>query len=144
MEKAKDKIQEIFNQVGFDEVRVDIAHGEERISISIRDKSIPAEKIPELVDSLTHLARQIARKEDGNYVLVDINDYRKEREALITKLARVAARKAAATGEGISLPAMNAYERRIVHTELSMRPDVSTESAGEHKDRHVVVKPTET
>ncbi|MDP3953308.1 MAG: R3H domain-containing nucleic acid-binding protein [bacterium] len=141
MEKAKDKIQEIFDQVGFDEVRVDIIEGEERISISIKDKGISAEIVPELVDSLTHLARQIARKEGGDYVLVDINDYRKDREALIVKLARAAARKAAATGELISLPAMNAYERRIVHTELSMRPDVATESTGENKDRYVVVRP---
>jgi len=143
MEKARDKIKEIFEQVGFDEVRVDITEGEKRISISIRDKSIPAERAPELVDSLTHLARQIARREDGELVLVDINDYRKDRENLIIKLARVAARKAASTGERISLPAMNAYERRIVHTELAMRPDVMTESDGENRDRHVVVRPVE-
>ncbi len=143
MEKARDKIQQIFDQVGFDEVRVDIVEGEERISISIKDRGIPAGRIPELVDSLTHLARQIARRENAEQVLVDINDYRKEREALITKLARAAARKAASTGERIPLPAMNAYERRIVHTELSMRPDVATESIGEDKDRHVVVKPAE-
>ena len=94
------------------------------------------------MDSLTHLARQIARKADGDQVLVDINDYRKDRESLIIKLARVAARKAVATKERVPLPSMNAYERRIVHTELSMRPDVETESDGEDRERHVVVRPT--
>ena len=37
---------------------------------------------------------------------------------------------------------MNAYERRIVHTTLQDRDDVTTESTGEGEKRHVVVKPT--
>ena len=141
MEKAKEKIREIFNLVGFDELKVETIQDEDRISISIKDRGISPGRIPELVESLTHLARQIARKEDGDHVLVDVNDYRKDRESLIVKLARVAARKAVATGERVPLPSMNAYERRIVHTELSMRPDVETESDGESRDRHVVIKP---
>ncbi len=143
MEKAREKIREIFDWIGFDELKVEIIQEENRISISIKDKSISQGRIPELVDSLTHLARQIARKEGGDHVLVDINDYRKDRESLIIKLARVAARKAVATKERVPLPSMNAYERRIVHTELSMRPDVETESDGEDRERHVVVRPTD-
>ncbi len=142
MERAKEKIKEILDQVGFDDLKVEAIQEENRISISIKDKSISPGRIPELVESLTHLARQIARKEDGDHVLVDVNDYRKDRESLIVKLARVAARKAVATGERIPLPSMNAYERRIVHTELSMRPDVETESDGVDRDRHVVIRPT--
>ncbi|MCR4260998.1 MAG: hypothetical protein NUV96_01520 [Candidatus Colwellbacteria bacterium] len=141
MEKAKEKIREIFDRVGFDDLKVETIEGENRISISIKDKSISPGRIPELVESLTHLARQVARKEDGDQVIVDVNDYRKDRESLIVKLARVAARKAVATKERVPLPSMNAYERRIVHTELSMRPDVETESDGEDRERHVVVKP---
>ena len=141
MEKAKEKIREIFDRVGFDDLKVETIEGENRISISIKDKSIAPGRVPELVESLTHLARQVARKEDGDQVIVDVNDYRKDRESLIVKLARVAARKAVATKERVPLPSMNAYERRIVHTELSMRPDVETESDGENRERHVVVKP---
>ena len=33
---------------------------------------------------------------------------------------------------------MNAYERRLVHTELATRPDVKTESIGEGSERHIV------
>ncbi|MST04322.1 MAG: hypothetical protein EXS49_02020, partial [Candidatus Pacebacteria bacterium] len=41
----------------------------------------------------------------------------------------------------VRLPAMNAYERRIVHTELAVRPDVKTESSGEGRERCVVIRP---
>ena len=142
MEKARDKIREILGLVGFDSLIVELAETEGRITVSIKDRAIAPDRVPELVDALTHLARQIGKKEGAEYVVVDINDYRKDREALIVKLARAAAKKAAVTGDSIPLPAMNAYERRIVHAELSMRPDVATESTGEARERHVVVKPT--
>ena len=36
---------------------------------------------------------------------------------------------------------MSSYERRIIHTELSQRSDIITESQGDGFDRHVVIKP---
>jgi spoIIIJ-associated protein len=36
---------------------------------------------------------------------------------------------------------MSSYERRIVHTELSQRTDVITDSQGDGRDRHIVIKP---
>ena len=143
MEQAKDKILKIFDLIGFDKVQLEDSDKEDRLSIRVKDRSIKDSRVPELVGALTHLSKQIARKEEGLQVLVDINDYRKERETLIIKLARAAAKKAATTQERVALPAMNAYERLIVHTELSTRPDVATESEGEHRSRHVVVRPEE-
>jgi predicted RNA-binding protein Jag len=35
---------------------------------------------------------------------------------------------------------MSAYERRVVHSELSQRTDVVTESQGEGFDRHIVIR----
>ena len=73
---------------------------------------------------------------------MDVNNYRRERERLIIELAQAAARKALASKSSVDLPVLNAYERRLVHVELATRPDIKTESVGEGKDRHVVVKPS--
>jgi len=54
---------------------------------------------------------------------------------------KAAARKSLAEKKEISLPPMNAYERRLVHVELSSRPDIKTESAGEGGERHIVIMP---
>ncbi len=72
---------------------------------------------------------------------MDINNYRRERERLISELAKAAARKALMNKQEVKLPAMNAYERRIIHLELASRPDVKTESYGEGRERYIVVKP---
>ncbi|TSC82531.1 MAG: spoIIIJ-associated protein, partial [Parcubacteria group bacterium Gr01-1014_19] len=74
-------------------------------------------------------------------LFVDINNYRKERENLIVEIAKAAARKVTMTKAEVKLPAMNSYERRLIHMELSTRPDVKSESMGEGKERYVIVRP---
>lgn len=97
--------------------------------------------IPDFVKDFKYIVNILARKENQGLYFVDVNNYRKERERLIVELAKAAASKAIAIKGEVRLPAMNAYERRLVHMELSMRPDVKTESIGEGKDRGVIVKP---
>jgi predicted RNA-binding protein Jag len=140
MEEAKEKILKIFDLVGFESIHTEVDEAQKKISISIKDRIVSPARLPELVSSLTHLVRQIVKHEDIR-ISVDVNDYRKERDSLITKIARAAAKKASVTKEAVPLPVMNAYERRIVHAELSMNPNIRTESEGENKDRHVVVRP---
>ena len=141
MNELHAKIQTIVSLMGFNELRVEADEESRKIMIFINDRTVDKEGLPSLVLNLERIARLIAKKLDHPPVIVDVNHYKKERENLIVKLARAAARKAAVTGEEVSLPAMNAYERRIVHTELSVRPDVQTESTGEDRGRHVIVRP---
>ncbi|MBI1961021.1 MAG: hypothetical protein HYS43_01975 [Candidatus Liptonbacteria bacterium] len=113
-----------------------------RISLIIRDEGIiQKEQVATLIEDVNHLAQMIARRHALPFVRVDINNHRREREDLIRELSRAAARKAVATRRAVDLPGMNAYERRIVHTELSVHPDVRTESTGVRSGRHVVVMP---
>ena len=85
----------------------------------------------------------IARKNGTEIIFLDINNYRQERETLIAELSRAAAKKAVATKGEISLPAMNSYERRLVHMALALHPEVKTESAGEGKERYVIIRAIE-
>ena len=142
MEEIKEKLLKIFELVGFENIHAEVDETQNKISVSIKDRIIASGRLPELVGSLTHLIRQVVKRDDVR-VLVDVNDYRKERDALIIKIARAAAKKAAVTKQPVPLPAMNAYERRIVHTELSMNPNIKTESEGEARERHVIVAPAD-
>lgn len=40
----------------------------------------------------------------------------------------------------VSLDSMNSYERRLVHSIINEYPSLETESIGEGKDRHIVIK----
>lgn len=143
MNELSTRIQTLLTLIGFSDFSMDFDEDARRVQIFIDDKVASKENLPLLVLNIERVARLMAKKLDHPPVVVDVNHYKKERENLIVKLARAAARKATATGESIPLPVMNAYERRLVHTELAVRPDVETESFGESRGRHVVVRPIE-
>ena len=74
-------------------------------------------------------------------VKLDINNYRFQHEEQLRELARTSARKAVLTKQSVKLFPMSSYERRVIHAELALRPDVHTESEGEEPNRCVIVKP---
>lgn len=144
MENLKEQIVRLVELMGFSKFQAEADSQTKLLSINIEDSMVTAQRLPVLVLNLNRVARLIAKKQGALPVIVDINNYRKERDRLIIELARAAARRAAATKESVHLPAMNAYERRLIHAELSMRPDVATESTGEGKSRYVIVKSIDT
>ena len=82
------------------------------------------------------------RGEGAIRLFLDIDGYKANRNQTIIDLANKTAEQAVKIERNIHLDPMNAYERRIVHTTLQDRDDVTTESTGEGEKRHVVVKPT--
>lgn len=128
--------------MGFDDYTIEIDEEHRHGKIFIHDNPVLVkENLPTILDSINHLTQLITKKENQPSAFFDVNNYRRERETIIIDLARAAARKAVATKEEISLPAMNSYERRIIHVELASRPDVATESVGAGRSRYVVIRP---
>jgi spoIIIJ-associated protein len=75
------------------------------------------------------------------YLNLDINDYKKKKTEYLKDLAKDLADQVALTRQEKVLMPMSSYERRIVHSELSLRQDVSTESQGEEPERCIIIKP---
>ncbi len=139
--QIKETISQIIEKIGFDDFSVEANEESRRVSVLISDAKFFKDMLPYFVSDMNYLVRLITKKQDWEDIIIDVNNYLKEREGLILELARAGARKAVATKEEISLPPMNSYERRLIHTELAGRPDLKTESAGEGKERYVVIKP---
>ena len=77
----------------------------------------------------------------GDYVkiVVDVENYRSKREETLRSLARRMAARAVKSKRNVFLEPMNAYERRIIHSELQSYPDVSTHSVGSDKNRKIII-----
>ncbi len=132
----------IVEGMGFRDYRLEIKPEEKRGSLFIYDGgNFLKENLSSIVESINHIFQMVAKKNECDLIFLDVNGYRQERENLIAELARAAAKKAVGTKSPVTLPAMNSYERRIVHTELAIHPEVTTESVGEGKERYVIVKP---
>ena len=81
------------------------------------------------------------RNEGAVRMYLDINGYKANKNQSIIDLANKIAEQAIKIERNIHLDPMSAYDRRIVHTTLQDRDDVTTESTGEGEKRHVVIKP---
>ena len=74
---------------------------------------------------------------------VDVEGYDDRRRQSLANLADRVASRVIKTGRSIELEPMSARERRIVHISLADQKGIQTESAGEGKDRRVVIQPSQ-
>lgn len=74
-------------------------------------------------------------------VNVDIAEYKKARAGQIAERAEEWIKKVKDSGEPMELNPMNAADRRIVH-KVASESGLITESVGEGRDRHIVLKPS--
>lgn len=97
------------------------------------------------LQSLQHIARLLVRRkteEKANFI-IDVNSYRQEKNSALEKLAKEMAEQAVREKRAVVMRSMPAYERRIVHLELSKNDQIKTESVGEGEDRKVVIRPVD-
>jgi spoIIIJ-associated protein len=96
------------------------------------------------LQAFQHIARLAIRKkladEKVSFTL-DVNSYRDQKNQSIIEQAKDAAQQAVNEGRVIIMKPMSAYERRLVHMELSNSDKVATESVGEGENRKILVKP---
>lgn len=141
MKEIKPTIQKVLELAGFNDFSVDFDEKNRKLTIFINEGEWFKEWIPRLVSDFTHIVRVLNRRSESGSIFIDVNNYRGERENIIADLAKAAARKVNMTKGKVRLPAMNSYERRLIHMELAARPDIETESEGEGVERCVVIKP---
>ena len=93
--------------------------------------------------ALQYLVSNALRSKGYAYsrVNVDIADYKKARADQIAERAEDWIKKVQESGEAVELNPMNAADRRIVH-KVAGDAGLQTESVGEGRDRHIVLKPT--
>lgn len=72
-------------------------------------------------------------------VNVDVADYKKARSERLAQTALDWIKQVKESGEDMHLKPMNAADRRTVH-KLASEHGIETESTGEFRDRHIVLK----
>ncbi len=129
----------------------DIEETEESFNVSIETKDagrlIGARG--ESLDGLQLLINQmVARKmdpaQDGTgfkRVIVDVEGWRKQKEEELAKSAESWGKQVLETKQPMDLEPQSPWQRRIVHMTISEMDGVESESIGEGRDRHIVIKP---
>ncbi len=97
----------------------------------------------QMIDAVQHIAYRIASNGTSvrKRVMVDAAGYRERRAVALRAAADQAAEAAVHDHRRVTLEAMSALERKVVHEHLKTRHDVETYSQGEEPDRRLVVAP---
>ncbi len=93
--------------------------------------------------ALNMVARRLVEAKHGEEAanfLVDVNGYHEERMEVVRNSAKILAQRARLFKHDVEMSPMNPYERLIVHELFSTDPEIKTESMGEGKFRHIVLK----
>ncbi|MBI4039829.1 KH domain-containing protein [Candidatus Daviesbacteria bacterium] len=98
----------------------------------------------ETLDALQLLVNQILSHqvdEDAfKRVVIDVGNWRKNKEADLESRARRWAEDVKQSGEALELDPMPAWQRRIVHLVIEEVAGITSESVGEGRDRHLIIK----
>ena len=94
--------------------------------------------------SLQFIVSNALRNNDYEYsrVNIDVADYKKQRADRLTEVAKEWIESVKTSKKEMPLKPMNAADRRIVH-KVASEEGLATESVGEGRDRHIVLKPVE-
>ena len=93
--------------------------------------------------ALNTVARRLVEAEHGEDAasfLIDVNGYHESQMEKVRQSARMLAQRARLFKHDVELHPMSPYERLVVHELFAEDPEIKTESAGEGKFRHIVLK----
>ena len=142
-EIAADFVRDLLMNMQF-EANVSIESADEEgaaIAVSGEGLGLLIGRHGDVLDAVQHLAGLVANHGRSGYyrITVDIENYRAKRAETLRQLARRMAEKTLKYRRNNTLEPMNAYERRIIHTEVQSIEGVTTYSIGSDADRRIVI-----
>lgn len=136
--------KEFLGKLGMEgDIRVESKQeGEAFVNVTLPEPQLFIGEKGQTLFEIAHILKALVRRRVAEpvRVILDINDYQKNKEQYLRELARTAADEVALFKKDKELPAMTPGERRIVHLELAERQDVVSESIGEEPERRVMIK----
>lgn len=144
---AADYIEELLDICDLDgDIEIETRGGRAYISVesgadSDAESNLRVLSKPDTVTALQELTRIAVQTETGEFsrLILDIGGSRATREAELNAMVERAVERLDEGATAAALPPMSSYERKLVHDIVAARGFVS-ESEGEGRDRHTVVK----
>ncbi len=142
--RVQDLLEKIVAGVGIEaSVHVEEDADEVRADLEGDDLGLLIGRHGQMIDAIQHIAYRVACRGTTvrKRVVVDAAGYRERRAVALRAAADQAAEAAVHDRRPVTLEAMTALERKVVHEHLKTRHDVETYSQGEEPDRRLVVAP---
>lgn len=145
-EIAADYLEELLDIFDLDgDIDIDVRQGRAYLEISADQKSnLRLISDPETVEALQELTRLAVQVKTNSFsrLILDVGGSRQARVTELTRIVNKIIDKVKDNGVAVPMKPMSSYERKIVHDIVS-EAGLTSESEGEGRDRHIVVKAAE-
>jgi spoIIIJ-associated protein len=143
-EIAADYLEELLDIYDLDgDIEIDVRQGRAYLEITANgDSNLKLISDPETVEALQELTRLAVQVKTNSFsrLILDVGGSRQTRVDDLTRIVNKLVAKVKDNGEAIPMKPMSSYERKIVH-DLVSEAGLVSESEGEGKERHIVIKP---
>ena len=145
-EIAADYLEELLDIFDLDgDIDIDVRQGRAYLEISADQKSnLRLISDPETVEALQELTRLAVQVKTNSFsrLILDVGGSRQARVTELTRIVNKIIDKVKDNGVAVPMKPMSSYERKIVHDIVS-EAGLTSESEGEGRERHIVVKAAE-
>jgi len=115
------------------------------VSIETKDAGRLIGARGESLEGLQLVVNQIMSRKPGEgefkRAVLDVEGWRKQKEEELKAMAKDLAKQVLESGKQLELEPMSSWQRRVVHMVIQETDGVFSESTGEDRDRHIVIKP---
>jgi spoIIIJ-associated protein len=137
-------VSEFLQKLGHDVESVAVTSGHRTVvAITVADPAALLGPEGEHLRALNTVAKRMIEKAHGGdaaVFLIDVNGHHESQMERVRQEARTFAQRARLFKHDVEMPPLSSYERLVVHELFAEDPDIQTESAGEGKFRHIVLK----
>lgn len=137
-------VEELLQKLGAGAQSVAVSSGHRTVvAVTMDDPSPFLNSDGEALRALNSLAKRMVEKRyggDAAAFLIDVNGHHEGQLESVRAAARTLAQRARLFKHDVEMPPLSSYERLVVHELFADDEDIKTESAGEGKFRHIVLK----
>jgi spoIIIJ-associated protein len=145
--KAKEVLADILKLMGVEaevELKVGERTGETVLEIRAESSGLLIGRKGQTLEALQYLVSRIAGERgatEGPHVVVDIENYRQRRRRSLEDMALRLGEKAKRQRKTVTVDALSAADRRIIHAALQDDPWLTTKSLGQGSYRRLLIIP---
>jgi spoIIIJ-associated protein len=147
VDKAKTALRQILDLMGVKatiEQKLAVTGDETVLEIRAENSGLLIGRKGQTLEALQYLVTRIAGEGPGNeahHLVVDIENYRERRRKSLEDMALRLGEKAKRQRKTVTVDALSAADRRIIHAALQDDPWVSTKSLGQGSYRRLLIIP---
>jgi len=144
MTQAREALTGILSRMGLEaEVAASRIGPRVILSVGCNNSGLLIGKKGATLDALQFLVNKIVNRTrtDKQRIIVDTEDYRQRRHQSLVDLAERMAAKARRSGRPVTIPALSAHDRRVVHLALHNQTGLRTRSRGDGPLKNLIIIP---